>query len=358
MKKNMMNFIFAFFLTLAVSLSGIANDKKDLQSNDNQSHRTDWFNKAGWGVFIHYLAGIVAKGDETSVEEWNRVVDQMDVEGLADQLASISAGYLVITMGQNSGHYCSPNEAYDQIVGIQPSKCSRRDLISDLYNALQPKGIRLMVYLPSGAPDRDQTAMRALEWKNGKYPLWKYPNGGPDGGDDRLVNFQRKWEKVIRHWSLQWGEKVSGWWFDGCYFPIAMYQHPEPPNFYSFAAAARAGNPDSIVAFNPGVRYPIVSLTEVEDYTAGEITEPDRVTCQGRWVDSAQFHILCYLGEQWGRGEPRFTNQQVIQWTRDITEKGGVVTWEAPVLPDGLIPEAFVKQLKTLGNVMKRPSTE
>ena len=317
-------------------------------AEDGAAHRSDAFQKAGWGVFVHYLAEVVCDGAESKAEDWNRVVDGVDVERLAGQLASVGANYCFVTLGQNSGFYCAPNAAYDRFVGIEPSKCSKRDLIADLYEALEPEGIRLMVYLPAGAPDKDPLAMEALEWKNGQYPIWKYPQGGPDGGDPRLENFQRKWEAIIREWSIQWGDKVTGWWFDGCYFPHAMYLHPDPPNFASFAAAARAGNPDSVVAFNPGVRYPIRSITPAEDYAAGEANELDKVVCEGRWVDGVQFHMLSYLGERWGYGEPRFNNGQVIQWTRDILDNGGVVTWEVPIQPSGLIPKPFIDQLTAL----------
>ena len=47
----------------------------------------------------------------------------------------------------------------------------------------------------------------------------------------------------------RWGKKVAGWWFDGCYFPDSMYRSADPPNFPSFAAAARSGNPDSCVTW-------------------------------------------------------------------------------------------------------------
>ncbi|MEW6237323.1 MAG: alpha-L-fucosidase [Candidatus Omnitrophota bacterium] len=325
-----------------------------VEPSTEKIQRTNWFQKAGWGVFVHYLSDVVAQGEKTSPEEWNRIVGAMDVKGLANQLASVGAGYCVITLGQNSGHYCSPNAAYDKIVGIAPSKCSTRDLVGDLSDAIKPKGIRLMAYLPAGAPDRDPAAMKALEWRNGRYPLWQYPNGGPDGGDLRLENFQRKWESIISEWSLRWKDKVSGWWFDGCYFPVAMYQHPDPPNFASFAAAARAGNPNSIVAFNPGVRYPIVSLTPEEDYTAGEANEPDKVKCQGRWAEGAQFQMLCYLGENWGHGSPRFTNEQIINWTRDILSHQGVVTWEVPIQASGLIPQPFIDQLSAIHAALKK----
>ena len=51
----------------------------------------------------------------------------------------------------------------------------------------------------------------------------------------RLAEFQRKWEAVIREWSLRWGKSVSGWWIDGCYFADQMYRFDDEPNFASFA---------------------------------------------------------------------------------------------------------------------------
>lgn len=320
-------------------------------------HRTDWFKDAKWGVFTHYMADTVIKGEPITVEKWNKEVDSFDIEAVAGQLASVGAGYYVITLGQNSGYYCSPNTTYDKYVGVTPSRCSTRDLVADLYEALHPKGIRLMVYLPAGAPDRDEAAMKALEWKPGKYPRWSHPGGGPNGGDPRLDSFQRKWESVIAEWSKRWGPKVAGWWFDGCYYPDAMYRHPDPPNFASFAAAARAGNPDAIVAFNPGVTVPIITMTPFEDYTAGEITEPGKVECTGRWVTGedgarAHFHVLSYLGPQWCQSPPRFPDEQVIAFTRRVNESGGTLSWDVPIQAGGVIPEAFIAQFKALGNAL------
>lgn len=314
--------------------------------------RTDWFKDARWGVFTHYMADTVL--ENPTVEEWNKAVDSFDVKAMADRLEKMGAGYYVITLGQNSGFYCSPNATYDKIVGISPSKCSKRDLVADLAQALGPKGIRLMVYLPSGAPDRDPEAMKALEWKNGKHPRWEKREGPVADPDSRLESFQRKWESVIREWSTRWGTRVSGWWFDGCYFPDAMYNFPDPPNFESFAAAARAGNPGSIVAFNPGVVDPIITLTPAEDYTAGEINDAEKVVCGGRWIGQAQYHMLSYLGQTWCNRTPRYTPEKIISITRGIVDKGGVVTWDVPPNADGSIPQEYVDQLEALGKAMRK----
>ena len=59
-----------------------------------------------------------------TVAKWMEMIDHFDVEGLAEQLKSVGAGYYLITIGQNSGYYLSPNATYDRLVGIEPSKCS------------------------------------------------------------------------------------------------------------------------------------------------------------------------------------------------------------------------------------------
>lgn len=307
---------------------------------------TDWFKDAKWGVFIHYLAETFKSGTQKkiTVDDWNRMVDSFDVKGLANQLESAGAKYIFVTLGQNSGFYCAPNDTYDRIIGIKPGKCSHRDLVSDLSDKLVARGIRMLVYLPSGAPDKDSPAIKALEWKS---------NGG------RLAEFQIKWETVIREWSLRWGKRISGWWVDGCYYANDMYRHEAPPNFKSFAEAMKSGNPDSIVAFNPGVKVPVVSLTEYEDYTAGEISNSFPVFDsyqQGprveRWINGdRQYHILSFLGDGWGFGNPRFPDEFVVGFTKYMNRRMGVMTWDVPISEQGLIKEPFLCQLIKIKNV-------
>jgi len=317
---------------------------------------TDWFAECGWGVFCHYLGAAPSTdgGGELTAAAWNALVDAFDVPGLARQLQSVHAPYLVLTLGQNSGHYLSPNATYDREVGICPSKCSRRDLVAELYDALHPRGIELLVYLPAGAPAADPVAMAALGWE------WGFEGGWPQSWETRrtgkrLQAFQQKWEAVIREWSLRWGTKVRGWWIDGCYFADEMYRHNEAPNFASFASALKAGNPESIVAFNPGVVVPVLCHSEDEDYTAGEISEAFP-TCPGPWVERnghrARYHVLSYLGSSWCQGEPRFPDEFVLGYTRYVTGKGGVVTWDVPIQTSGLIPQPFIDQLGVLGNAI------
>ncbi len=307
------------------------------------SHRTDWFYAARWGVATHYLGT-----PEQSAESWQAQVDAFDVVGLATQVASMGAGYLLFTLGQNSGHYCSPNAKYDEFTGIAPSKLSRRDLLLELADALALHGVALMAYLPSGGPAYDHLACERLGWE------WGYEGGWPNGYQvlthKRLVHFQHKWEAVIREWSERWGSKVRGWWFDGCYFPDDMYQFKEEPNFASFAAAARSGNPDAIVAFNPGIE--VTAFTPEEDYTAGETADPGLIQPAGRFLEGEQLQVWSYLGQSWCQPPLRFSDEEAIAHTRRLLAGGAVVTWDVPIKPSGLLDEAALAQLQALGKAL------
>jgi len=332
----------ALIIATALLLVGDVDSIRGAESSP-PPERAAWMQQARWGVMIHYLADWKARDHnfELNAEKWNQLVDSFDADGLAVQLKSVGAGYLILTLGQNSGYYLAPNPTYDRLVGIEPNKCSRRDLVADLSTALRKRNLKLIAYLPSGAPNGDRAAREALQWQNGPHPNRE---------------FQQKWEQVIRDWSLRWGDRIDGWWFDGCYWPNTMYRAKSVPNFESFAAAARAGNSGSAIAFNPGVIPRLISVSPDEDYTAGEISDPTVLQIRravGGKLDGKQIQVLSYLGRTWGRGEPRFTNEQAIQFSQTVRATGGAITWDVPVQLDGHISDSFLIQLRAIGGALK-----
>lgn len=306
--------------------------------------RTDWLYAAKFGVFNQGQMAEFQQPAITTVEAWNAAVDAFDVDAVANQLQRMGARYLIHGLGQNSGFYCAPNATYDSIVGENPSPCSTRDLVSDLYAALNPRGVTLMVYLPAAAAGGDSTAENALGWQ------------GYGASAGRQTQFLNNWQRVIADWSSRWGTKVAGWWFDGMFapYPESMYNYTDAPNWDTFAAAARSGNSASILAFNPSVQVPIQAEAPQEDYTAGETDHPLLIFCNNRWVtapanatESAnvqiQFHCMTYAGTFWGQGSsPNYTNQQLFSATNAVANGGGAITWDMPVLnPSGEILPSF-----------------
>ena len=318
---------------LALNFAPVIGSKL-LAMDATSPYAADWLKDARLGVFMHFLPGD-AKGLDK--------VDDFDVPALTRQLKEMGAAYFVLTLGQNSGFFNSPNAVYDQFLGCAAGeRCSRRDLPLELYRALQPEGIRLMLYLPCQTPNQDSRAQRAF--------------GLPEGKKDQPINeeFARKWGKVIHEWSARYGEKVAGWWFDG------GYQHIQFNEAIAgiYADAVKRGNPLALVTFNPGVK--LVRHPRAEDYTAGELNEPFTVLPASRWVDGSQWHALTYLGSTWGRRETRHPNERWIQWVSAVTEKGGAVTldlgpkWNPASGPIGTFSEAQVAQVKAIRQALPK----
>jgi len=300
------------------------------------SPAADWLPDARLGVFMHFYPGNMNQ---------LALVDSFDVAAVARQLKEMGAAYLILTLGQNTGFYISPNSAYDRFLKCGPGeRCSRRDLPLDLYRALQAEGIRLMLYLPCQAPNRDARAQSAF--------------GLPVGQRDQPINqeFARKWAQVIHEWSARYGDKVAGWWFDGGYQRIQF----DDAIAAIYADAVKRGNPRAIVAFNPGAiatfkpGVKLVRHTQAEDYTAGEVNNPFNLLPASCWVDGSQWHALTFLGSTWGRRDIRHPTADWIQWVRAATENGGVVTLDlgpnknAAVGPIGTFSAEQVAQFKTI----------
>lgn len=295
---------------------------------------TDWMPQAKVGAFMHFLPGA----------DTYPLVDKFDVAAVTQQLVDSGARYFIFTLGQNSGYMNAPNATYERTAGFEPhARCARRDLPKELAAALKPHGIRLMLYLPCQTPNRDLPAIKAF--------------GVPEEplNRDRKIDltFARKWAEVIREWSQRYGDAVSGWWFDGGYQWVGF--NNEMAQLY--AAAAKSGNPDAVVTFNPGVS--LKRATASEDYTAGELTEPFSHTCGGRWLDGSQWHVLTYLGKTWGARDVRIEDAKWTAWTRDVTAKGGCVTFDlGPNLdparaPIGTFDAAQLKQLRAIADAVR-----
>jgi hypothetical protein len=230
-----------------------------------------------------------------------------------------------------------------------------------------------MLYLPCQAPNADPVAQKGF--------------GLPQGAMPQPIDeaFAKKWAEVIQEWSRRYGKNVVGWWFDGVNGTRPTWRTPLGKNvgknvvgpdgawwwfqgglWYSgfneaiariYADAVRSGNPDSITTFSSGIAWGILRKgTDAEDYTAGEFNDAAWAECEGRWLDGKQWHMLSYLGPRWRASPPRFSDEAVIEMTRNIIKNEGVVTWDVPIQPSGLIPEPFVKQLTALREGLTKPA--
>lgn len=301
-------------------------------------HKTDWFSKAGYGVFVHYLwdlqnapETINSLGKRTN---WDACVREFDVERFADQMAQTGAGYVIFTMHQRTRYLIAPNATFDRMTGYKPGEaCSTRDLVEDLYRALSKRHIPLMLYWTGDGPRQDVKASKGL----------KVP---PDG--QVTEQFARIWAAVVREYGERYGAKVRGWWCDGCYSFIGY----DDKKLGMLAEGLRAGNSDRLIALNVGVQDRVRPYSRHEDYTTGEQNSFTDLPST-RFVDSEQWHILSFLGSNWAQPGVCMTKQQLADYVYSCNYAGGVVSIDVLLYRDGGIDRSQLELLKSLRPALK-----
>ncbi|MCX7597383.1 MAG: hypothetical protein N2512_00755, partial [Armatimonadetes bacterium] len=163
------------------------------------------------------------------------------------------------------------------------------------------------------------------------------------------------------------GRLCDGWWFDGCYEWDAF--HNRYYDWPAWIAAARAGNPDAIVAFNDGSFCigKIKPVTPLEDYLPGEVH--DLVGSQillgkgeqarpylpdSRFVEGVQWHALVPVDSAFDGGPARhYSDDDLFRFVAACKKVGGAVTINLPIGLDGLVPQESIAQLQRLGQFLR-----
>jgi hypothetical protein len=124
-------------------------------------HRAAWLAEGSYGIMVHYLISPPGETPEARAAEFDRIVDGFGVDGFIEQFASTGADWLIFTIGQNTGYYCSPNEWLDARL---PGHTSKRDLPREIATRLETLGKRFIAYLPSEVYGQTEEVHEAFAW--------------------------------------------------------------------------------------------------------------------------------------------------------------------------------------------------
>lgn len=305
---------------------------------DHDNPNTDWFRDAGFGIMVHYLSSNIVQ--DKGSKEWNDAVDSFNAEKFAQSANEAGAGFVMFTLGQNSGYYCSPNAVFDSVLGVNPGDlCSRRDLPIDIIRELKKYKIPVILYLPSNPPVSNKLVSEKFRYSFGKDSATSQYN-------------QPILEAMIREWSMRYGTDVKGWWFDGLYswnnIKSARMDMSLKYNISTHTLAAKAGNKNSIVTYNYGFGKIHVN-TPYCDYSSGEKQTIDEFP-SSRWVEpGVQWFLFTYLGEKWGGSGSQFKTEDLVLKAKEIVKNEGVLCLEVVVNAKGEILPHHLEQIKAVG---------
>ncbi|HOX37973.1 MAG TPA: hypothetical protein PL033_08295 [Candidatus Brocadiia bacterium] len=315
-------------------------------SMTGKPNRAEWMAKGSYGIMVHYLIAPPGDSAEERTAAFEQIVAGFRKDAFLEQFAGAGADWLIFTIGQNTGYYCSPNAFLDERL---PGHTSKRDLALEIAKGVKGIGRRFIAYLPSEVNAQTPEVHAAFAWN-------------PKDQSE----FQRRYQQFIRAYADKFGRDLDGWWFDGCYewdcFHNSLYDWP------NWFAAARSGNPGAIVAFNDGAFCinKVKPVTLLEDYHAGEVhclthgkiklghdKESPLYLPESQFIEGVQWHALVPVDSTFEGGKPyHYSDDELFGFVRRCNAVSGAVTLNLPIGQDGQIPEKSIEQMRRLGKAL------
>jgi len=348
------------FLVCAVAWRGTASVAEGQATPPERpvgTRDTSWMTRAKYGLFLHYqyriLLGTCIRTKpqfpdpaQMTAKQWNQFVDGFDVKAFAGQMAEARVGWVIFCLDD---HYfawpCAPNRAFSAFTGYLPGeKSSRRDLVGDLADALNARGVRLICYFAG---------------LNGYMKDRKTYEGLRDDGNEKTpppAEGRRRRLAILKEYAERYGDKVAGWWFDG----MELDSYSERPNdWWAIDALVRRANPRAVIAFSYGGNEQACIRKGIDDFTAGDTWSKQDLTRFTPRRLPAQAGILwhgkIYCGNLYhGLGDAnQFSDQELIDWINMCTSQGGICTLDWPFDPrTGLLKDFGIAQLKRVASAV------
>jgi len=235
----------------------LADNEKAFKANPRQTN-LQWFQDAKYGMFIHYgLYSLLEKGewvqlrDTIPVAEYALLKDRFTAEHFdADRITDIAIQggmkYITITSKHHDGFCLFDTKATD--FNVLNSPCGR-DLIGELYEACEQKGLGLFLYYSYGADWKHPYFYpRESGWANAR-PAYKEPQ--PEYKFEKEADFMIYVDFVhqqLRELLTQY-PNIAGIWFD----PImGYYSRPDLFPIDSTYALVRSLSPHALISFKQG----------------------------------------------------------------------------------------------------------
>ena len=302
-----------------------ASEEKAQQMRAN----TDWFVAAKYGVMFHW--SVTTQPLRGPQKPYPEAVRALDLDAFADMVSETGAGYVIFTAVHGIMHFPAPLASIENIMS---GRTCERDLIGEMADKLQERGIPLILYFHHGVGD----------------PEWAEASGFLNADKSRFFEIERD---ILTEIGLRYGKKVAGYWFDDRY--------PLQP-FEELFKATKAGNPDRIVSWNSWI---LPKTTPYQEYYGGEfggaliVPSPNYFSAGGS-ASGLQPHGMIFLDDPWQHGypdtdiaPPLFSTQQLIDYMNACIAQKLVITMNMGITQDGHVSPATLEQMRALRQAIR-----
>jgi hypothetical protein len=315
-----------------------ANAEMAAAEESARAHRasTDWFVKAGYGAMFHWTD--FTQPRDGMKKPYPEAVNAFDVDTFARLIGEIGAGYVIVTLNHAHPHCPAPIQSWE---AIHPGWTTRRDLIGDISDALEKRGIRFLLYINSPV----LTKLGGIG-ATGLYEL--------TCSEERFTEIHKD---VLSEIGSRYRDKLAGYWFDSWYQSLAAYPDVPIEAIYRYC---KVGNPDRIAAFNFWI-FPV--LTPWQDYWAGELNALQN-PFESRYIQRGagtgfQAHGMVSMLPSWVHSEtgpippPQFSTEDLIAHVKTNMEHQAVTTINIGIYQDGTIEQSSLDLMRQLRRAIR-----
>lgn len=265
-------------------------------------------------------------------------VNTFDVTAFAKLIGEIGAAYVIFTLNHAHPHCPAPIQSWE---AIHQGSTTRRDLIGEIADALEERGIRLLLYINSPV-----LTMLGQIGSTGLYEL--------TCSEEQFTGIHKN---VLSEIGSRYRTKLAGYWFDSWYQSLAAYPDVPIEAIYQYC---KVGNPGRITAFNFWI-FPV--LTSWQDYWAGELNSLQS-PFGSRYIERGagtgfQAHGMLSMLPSWVHSDPgpipqpQFTSEDLIAHVKANMEHQAVTTINIGIYQDGSIEQSSLDMMYRLRRAIR-----
>ncbi len=341
------------------------SEYQDQYNDDPRAANLEWFKEAKFGLFLHYgLYSQLGKGewvqlrDTIPVAEYAKLFDTFtaagfDPEEITETALAAGMKYITITSKHHDGFCLFDTKATDFNAVNSPAK---RDLIGELYEVCEEKGLGLFLYYSYGADWKHPYFLSREDGWRAARPAYKEPQ--PEYLYEKPEDFNHYVSYVHEQLKELLGQypNIAGIWFD----PImGFYSSPESFPIDSTYALVRSLSPHALISFKQGANGD-------EDFMAPERSGSAKVGNQFEVARLAyeknknkpkeicttlQPHAWGYNKSDDGKHK---SAEQVMEMLKNSEEMGANLLLNIGPMPDGSLPKEDISVLKEVGALISK----
>lgn len=291
-----------------------------------------WMIDGKYGLFIHWSTlNYPLYGDQMAKHNFEWGVDLFDVDEFASKVEETGASWIIFTVNHGLQAFPAPIENLEAILA---GRTTKRDLIDELADALNQRGVKLLLYY--NLCPRDEVA-KILNI-----------NGDPEGWFQFQIDH-------VKELSLRYGKKIAGWgYIDSSVAPyLANLDYPQ------FYKALKAGNPDAVVGisshwyaeyspFNDittgdagGILYGYINKSSFEKGGRYEgMHGHSAFVLDGSWIPREPYNGVIRSNSE-SKGGPNFSDEEYIEFFKKMDEADIPITTNIMITQDVVKGQPF-----------------